>query len=459
MTGVLLAVPPADFMLHNSLFLVAHFHNVIIGGVLFGAFAGLTYWFPKAFGFRLHEGWGKAAFWFSLARLLRHLRAALCRGPAGHDPAPAALRCRGWRPGCSSRRVGDRCHGRALRACQVVQLVVSIRRRERIARRNRRSLGRPFARMVDGLAAAGLQLRRPAQRRTARSRTGGSSGAHRDSAAAAEPHYEPIEMPRNSPTGFITGFFATVTGFALIWHIWWLVGLGLGRRLRAFRVVRVARCRGIRDPGGGGRARRPGAAAAREEWLAQRASAEARHEQPSRPSSPAPGPLQARASARDGRADQRAARDRSRRRRPGLEARHRRLRLLDLPAQRHRDVLRFFAAFAVLQGATAGGPSGRELFDPSRVAIETALPARIELHLRAGGGRRPRRAASSGRKSGLAGHRPSRPRLPGAGGPGIRRHGRARRRPAAQRLPLRRSSPSSAATGCTSPPACCGSAP
>ena len=53
------------FQVHESLFLVAHFHNVIIGGVLFGAFAGVTYWFPKAFGFRLHEGWGKAAFWFA----------------------------------------------------------------------------------------------------------------------------------------------------------------------------------------------------------------------------------------------------------------------------------------------------------------------------------------------------------------------------------------------------------
>ena len=66
MTGVLLAVPPADFVLHNQLFLVAHFHNVIIGGVLFGAFAGYTYWFPKAFGFRLDERLGKAAFWFWL---------------------------------------------------------------------------------------------------------------------------------------------------------------------------------------------------------------------------------------------------------------------------------------------------------------------------------------------------------------------------------------------------------
>src|SRR6202522_1698044 len=63
LTGVLVAVPPADFLLHNSLFLVAHFHNVIIGGVLFGLFAGYTYWFPKAFGFRLHEGLGHAAFW------------------------------------------------------------------------------------------------------------------------------------------------------------------------------------------------------------------------------------------------------------------------------------------------------------------------------------------------------------------------------------------------------------
>ncbi|HXR52404.1 MAG TPA: cbb3-type cytochrome c oxidase subunit I, partial [Steroidobacteraceae bacterium] len=63
MTGVLLAVPPADFVLHNSLFLVAHFHNVIIGGVVFGLFAGMTYWFPKAFGFRLEPFWGKVSFW------------------------------------------------------------------------------------------------------------------------------------------------------------------------------------------------------------------------------------------------------------------------------------------------------------------------------------------------------------------------------------------------------------
>ena len=63
MTGVLMAVPPADFQLHNSLFLIAHFHNVIIGGVVFGVMAGYNYWFPKAFGFKLDERWGRASFW------------------------------------------------------------------------------------------------------------------------------------------------------------------------------------------------------------------------------------------------------------------------------------------------------------------------------------------------------------------------------------------------------------
>ena len=79
MTGVLLAVPPADFVLHNSLFLVAHFHNVIIGGVLFGAFAGYTYWFPKAFGFRLRRAAGQGGVLVLVRRLLRRLHAALRR--------------------------------------------------------------------------------------------------------------------------------------------------------------------------------------------------------------------------------------------------------------------------------------------------------------------------------------------------------------------------------------------
>ena len=92
MTGVLLAVPPADFVLHNSLFLVAHFHNVIIGGVLFGMLAGITYWFPKAFGYRLDPFWGKCSFWFWIARLLLRVHAVVRAGTDGCDAPPEPLR-------------------------------------------------------------------------------------------------------------------------------------------------------------------------------------------------------------------------------------------------------------------------------------------------------------------------------------------------------------------------------
>ena len=92
MTGVLLAVPPADFVLHNSLFLVAHFHNVIIGGVLFGLFAGINYWFPKAFGFKLDPFWGKVLVLVLGGRLLLRLHAAVRARPDGRDAPPEPLR-------------------------------------------------------------------------------------------------------------------------------------------------------------------------------------------------------------------------------------------------------------------------------------------------------------------------------------------------------------------------------
>ena len=75
----------------NSLFLVAHFHNVIISSVIFASFAGITYWFPKAFGFRLHEGWGKAAFWLTMVGYLLVFVPLYIVGLFGHDAAPAAV--------------------------------------------------------------------------------------------------------------------------------------------------------------------------------------------------------------------------------------------------------------------------------------------------------------------------------------------------------------------------------
>ena len=104
MTGVLLAVPPADFMLHNSLFLIAHFHNVIIGGVLFGLFAGYTYWFPKAFWLPPPRGVGQGGVLVLAGRLLRRLHAALRSWLPRHDPAHAALRCRRMATMAAGRR-------------------------------------------------------------------------------------------------------------------------------------------------------------------------------------------------------------------------------------------------------------------------------------------------------------------------------------------------------------------
>ena len=93
LTGVLLAIPPVDFVVHNSLFLVAHFHHVIIGGVVFGALAGYTYWFPKAFGFTLDERLGKAVFWCWFIGFHLAFMPLYCARPDGRDAAHAAL-CR-----------------------------------------------------------------------------------------------------------------------------------------------------------------------------------------------------------------------------------------------------------------------------------------------------------------------------------------------------------------------------
>src|ERR1700744_4729273 len=126
MTGVLVAVPPADFLLHNSLFLVAHFHNVIIGGVLFGAFAGYTYWFPKAFGFRLHEGYGKAAFWLWLIGFYVAFMPLYAVGFLGMTRRMQHYDVPEWRPWLMVAGVGAVMILIAI-VCQVMQLVTSIR--------------------------------------------------------------------------------------------------------------------------------------------------------------------------------------------------------------------------------------------------------------------------------------------------------------------------------------------
>src|SRR3954467_10396374 len=235
LTGVLLAVPPADFVLHNSLFLVAHFHNVIIGGVLFGAFAGLTYWFPKAFGFRLHEGLGKAAFWFSLIGFYVTFMPLYVAGLLGMTRRMQHYDVAAWRPWMIIAAIGSGLLAFGI-ILQVLQLLVSIRSRNELRDRtgdpwNGRSLewatSSPppvfnFAVLPEVQGEDAYWQQKSRAREQARLRD--------------EPDYEPIEMPRNSPTGFVCAFFATLMGFALIWHIWWMVALGIAGAWATFLV-------------------------------------------------------------------------------------------------------------------------------------------------------------------------------------------------------------------------------
>jgi cytochrome o ubiquinol oxidase subunit I len=224
LTGVLVAVPPADFLLHNSLFLVAHFHNVIIGGVLFGAFAGYTYWFPKAFGFRLHEGWGIAAFWFWLIGFYVAFFPLYAVGFLGMTRRMQHYDVAAWTPWLHIASAGA---GLVLVGiiCQVTQLVVSIRHREEL----RDLTGDPW----DGRSLEWATASPPPAFNFAvmPDVTGGDAYWEMKRRARTEStkevDYQPIEMPRNSPTGFVCAFFATLVGFALIWHIWWMVIVGL----------------------------------------------------------------------------------------------------------------------------------------------------------------------------------------------------------------------------------------
>src|SRR6202049_3812945 len=225
LTGVLVAVPPADFLLHNSLFLVAHFHNVIIGGVLFGAFAGYTYWFPKAFGFRLHEGYGKAAFWFWLVGFYVAFITLYAVGMLGMTRRMQHYDVPEWRPWLMLAGV---CSVLILIAIvfQIAQLVVSIRDREELRDRT----GDPWhGRSLEWATASpppvfNFAILPDVQGEDAYWHQ--KSRARQQDLETNDRHYQDIEMPRNSPTGFVCAFFATVMGFALIWHIWWMVAVG-----------------------------------------------------------------------------------------------------------------------------------------------------------------------------------------------------------------------------------------
>ena len=215
MTGVLLAVPPADFVLHNSLFLIAHFHNVIIGAVVFGAMAGINYWFPKAFGYKLDAFWGKMSFWFWFVGFYFAFMPLYVLGLMGvtrrmsrfDDPSLQIwFIIAGF--GAALIAVGI--------ASTFVQFFVSFRKRESL----RDLTGDPW----DGRTLEWSTSSPPPAYNFAFTPVVHDNDAWYDMKKRGYQRptngFIPIHMPKNTWAGIVIAGFATAMGFALIWHMW-----------------------------------------------------------------------------------------------------------------------------------------------------------------------------------------------------------------------------------------------
>jgi len=223
MTGVLLAVPGADFVLHNSLFLVAHFHNVIIGGVVFGCLAGVSFWFPKVFGFTLDEFWGKVSFWCWLIGYWLAFTPLYVLGFEGMTRRMNHYDVAAWHPWLVVALVGALFVGAGI-AAMIVQIVVSVRTRD--ARRD--LTGDPWdARSLEWSTASPAPFYNFAHVPVITSREQHWANKEAGRAYVQPSSYEDIHMPRNTGAGFIIAAFSLLFAFALVWHMWLFAAIGL----------------------------------------------------------------------------------------------------------------------------------------------------------------------------------------------------------------------------------------
>ncbi|AOJ84507.1 cytochrome ubiquinol oxidase subunit I [Burkholderia savannae] len=220
MTGVMMAIPGADFVLHNSLFLIAHFHNVIIGGVLFGYLAGFNYWFPKVFGFKLNEKLGRAAFWFWQVGFYVAFVPLYVLGFMGmtrrlnHYDNPA------WHPWLIVAACGAALIAIGI-ACQLLQLVVSLRDRKQPE--NRDFTGDPWGgRTLEWATSSPPPAYNFATIPRVHALDEFAYRKERGLGIGKQAEYRDIHMPSNTSAGLFVGVFSLVLGFASVWHIWWL---------------------------------------------------------------------------------------------------------------------------------------------------------------------------------------------------------------------------------------------
>ncbi|HSX32602.1 MAG TPA: cbb3-type cytochrome c oxidase subunit I [Candidatus Saccharimonadales bacterium] len=222
MSGVVLAVPPADFQLHNSLFLVAHFHSNVIGGVLFGIFAGINYWFPKIAGFRLNERIGRYAFWCWIVGFCLSFVPMYILGIMGAtrrlDHYDAST---GWQPFFITMFIGGLVIAAGV-ALQVVQIIASVIQKRRLLD----TTGDPWeGRTLEWATASPPPFYNFAVIPTVKSRDAFLD--IKEHGGLPKPKYVDIHMPRNTAAGIYIACFAFAASFAFVWHIWWLAAVGI----------------------------------------------------------------------------------------------------------------------------------------------------------------------------------------------------------------------------------------
>jgi cytochrome o ubiquinol oxidase subunit 1 len=220
MTGVMLAVPPADFLLHNSLFLIAHFHNVIIGGVVFGVFAGINYWFPKAFGFRLDSYWGKWSFWLWLTGFYFAFMPLYVLGFMGVTRRMNHFEDPSLQIWFIIAAFGALLIAGGI-AAFLIQIFVSIKRRESL----RDVTGDPWhGRSLEWSTSSPPPSYNFAFTPIIHEADAWWQMKERNAARRTE-GYLPIHMPKNTAAGVYIAGFAFVIGFAMIWHMFLIAGI------------------------------------------------------------------------------------------------------------------------------------------------------------------------------------------------------------------------------------------
>lgn len=224
MTGVLMSLPPVDFQLHNSVFLVAHFHNVIIGGVLFGYFAGAYYWFPKTFGFTLNEKYGKRAFWYWIVGFYIAFMPLYALGLMGMTRRLDHYSATAWHPYLVVAAIGAGVIFIGI-MYQIAMIISSIRHRA-----ENKAVADPWdGRTLEWSIPSPPQFYNFALTPVVRSRDAfwDMKQERLQKGAVEKPKYKDIHMPKNTGTGFIIAMFAAIFGFAMVWHMYLFIGVGL----------------------------------------------------------------------------------------------------------------------------------------------------------------------------------------------------------------------------------------